>query len=627
MFKRIAVVVCLLLCLTVGLALAQTEYVCGDLSYAVLPDGTAMLTGFLTDFDVEIPNTVDGIKVTAIGDGFSDKPFEPYWGSSPCCSYPNADGLAYIGDSAFAGMYFESDFILPKSLKRIGNRAFSCSFLGNNVVLPEGLEEIGDAAFWDAFDSNSITIPNSLSKMGYNPFAACNKLAEIFVAPDHPVFEVKDGVLFDKIQKRLICYPLGLSSTEYTIPDGTRIIDRHAFSGAAKLVSLTIPNSVTEIRGNPFAECGSLTEIRLSPNHPTLAFVDGVLFDKTDNRLISYMKVSFYGSDNMWENSETEAYEVPEGIVSIEEYAFAHHTELDSITLPQSLKAIGNCAFESCKFISITIPDGVTAIGNYAFSDSYLISIKLPKSLRYIGICAFGDCIHLESIEIPDGLAALPLGIFIRCEHLQSVRLPDSITEIGDGAFFECFLLSSITMPDRLRTIGDYAFSLCDSLVDLALPESLESIGRYAFYRCEVLKSVTLYEGLTEICDSAFSNCYNLAEISLPESLHTISASAFNSCSYLQTVKLPDGLKTIGDNAFEDCRCLSSINLPGKLDQIGNNAFNGCENLVSLSIPNSVKDIGEDAFKYCPELCLTVTHGSYTEEYAIRNELAYTYSN
>ena len=54
------------------------------------------------------------------------------------------------------------------------------------------------------------------------------------------------------------------------------------------LTSVTIPDSVTEIEGNPFFVCESLQTIEVSPNHPALALIDGVLFDKTEKKLLCY---------------------------------------------------------------------------------------------------------------------------------------------------------------------------------------------------------------------------------------------------------------------------------------------------------------------------------------------------
>ena len=50
---------------------------------------------------------------------------------------------------------------------------------------------------------------------------------------------------------------------------------------AARWSAWSYPDGVTHIEGNPFTSCAALRTIEVSPDHPTLALIDGVLFDKT----------------------------------------------------------------------------------------------------------------------------------------------------------------------------------------------------------------------------------------------------------------------------------------------------------------------------------------------------------
>ena len=97
-----------------------------------------------------------------------------------------------------------------------------------------------------------------------------------------------------------------------------------AFFRCEALTSITIPDSVTSIGANPFAYCEQLTQISVSANHPTLATIDGVLFDKTTRTLLCY-PCAF----------TEESYAVPEGIQAIGGEAFSGCEALRSITLPR----------------------------------------------------------------------------------------------------------------------------------------------------------------------------------------------------------------------------------------------------------------------------------------------------
>jgi len=91
---------------------------------------------------------------------------------------------------------------------------------------------------------------------------------------------------------------------------------------------------------------------------------------------------------------------IPESVHEINEFAFYkfdrvvtlyEHSNIDKITLPRSLKTIGNFAFHNqTNLTSITIPDDVTSIGNYAFSGcDALKSIVISGSVTSIGVYAF----------------------------------------------------------------------------------------------------------------------------------------------------------------------------------------------------------------------------------------------
>ena len=67
------------------------------------------------------------------------------------------------------------------------------------------------------------------------------------------------------------------SLIEITLPNSLTSI-RQTFSGCENSNDI-VPNSVTSFGDNPFAFCTSLNQIIVRPDHPTLATVDGVLFN------------------------------------------------------------------------------------------------------------------------------------------------------------------------------------------------------------------------------------------------------------------------------------------------------------------------------------------------------------
>lgn len=127
--------------------------------------------------------------------------------------------------------------------------------------------------------------------------------------------------------------------------------------------------------------------------------------------------------------------------------------------------AIMESGFSFCSSItSVTIPDSVTAIGQWAFSESGLTSITIPDSVTYIGHGAFNYCKSLTSATIGSGVTDLGYNIFLNCSNLDSVIIRDGLTSIGDSMFQECSALTSVTIPKSITHIGSAAFLGCDKL-------------------------------------------------------------------------------------------------------------------------------------------------------------------
>ena len=179
-----------------------------------------------------------------------------------------------------------------------------------------------------------------------------------------------------------------------TLPDSVTAIGDYAFNDCSSLTSITIPDSVASVGANPFLGCEALTKIMVSPEHPALAVIDGILFSKADKRLVCYPKAF----------TET-AYAIPQGITRIGDRAFYNCIGLTSITIPDSVTSIGSGSFYSCSSLtSITIPNSVTAIGDFAFSGcTSLACLTLPDSVTSIGTDAFSGCSRLRTITVSRG--------------------------------------------------------------------------------------------------------------------------------------------------------------------------------------------------------------------------------
>ena len=235
----------------------------------------------------------------------------------------------------------------------------------------------------------------------------------------------------------------------------------------------------------------------------------------------------------------------------------------------------------------------VTGIDHHAFYKcESLVSVLLPQTVKEIGDHAFNGCLKLKTINIPNGVTCIRNCTFESCSSLLSLSLPHSVIDIQDGAFFGCHNLETIDMPGVI-SINNLAFSNCKNLSILSLPNCLENISSNAFGNCENLKSVTIPSSVSHIGYSPFSGCIGLMSIVVDhdnlfydsrENCNAIINTSENCLiSGCQNTSIPNSVIGIERGAFESCKNLTLITIPSGVTRIWDFAFNGCSNLSQVT--------------------------------------------
>jgi hypothetical protein len=222
---------------------------------------------------------------------------------------------------------------------------------------------------------------------------------------------------------------------------------------------------------------------------------------------------------------------IPEGVETIAAGAFYGCNNLSSVTLPESLKAIGtrgrdSGAFQIChKLTTIRIPKGVTYIGPWTFAGTGLTTVTLPPGITTIESGTFSECANLASIVIPEGVVTIGGAAFSECRSLRSVTLPESLERItgrnysgGEGTFEKCAALATIRIPNGVTYIGSWAFE-GSGLTSITLPSGITTIEEWTFANCAKLASIVVPEGVTKIGSGAFRYCTALTSVTLPSTI------------------------------------------------------------------------------------------------------------
>lgn len=139
-----------------------------------------------------------------------------------------------------------------------------------------------------------------------------------------------------------------------------------------------------------------------------------------------------FGKDRPWISSTVEKLVVEEGITYIGANLCRDSKNLISVSLPSSLKSIGESAFDNCR----NLPD-----------------IHIPYGVEEIGIRSFYNCRAFIEIDIPISMKRIGAEAFANCQNITTARLAQSLEEIGKNAFDECRILATLSgLPSFVDT-------------------------------------------------------------------------------------------------------------------------------------------------------------------------------
>lgn len=273
-----------------------------------------------------------------------------------------------------------------------------------------------------------------------------------------------------------------------------------------------------------------------------------------------------------------------------------------SLSLPESIISIGDCALTGAAIDAITIPSSVISIGRGVFAAcASLKKIVIPASVSNAESHIFKDCTVLESIvfEAP----AVPDEAFAGCTSLRSVTLGNGVNAIGERAFCGCATLTDLSLaaPSSLRSIGAFAFESSGlTTLDFSACTTLSSAGSFAFARCTELKTVSLPSSFSRLGEGIFADCPMLETITASSSLQEIPALALKGASSLSDAGglMDEGTSAIGTLAFAGMKSMTSVKLPSSTTSIGSGAFEGCDGLAALLCESltAVPALGNDVW-------------------------------
>ena len=635
----------------------------GNGEYVVEDAGTAK--GAIT-----VPSVYRGKPVTAIADNaFRNSDIESivisntvksigekaFWSCTELTSVTIPSSVESIGESAFQSCYSLQSVEIPGSIETINKNTFIYCRELKKVVIHEGVKVIDESAFYRCYSIAELEIANSVTKIGSRAFSEATALISLTLGTDLEMIDVEafmgctglESITFatESMLKTIGDYAFQRCEKVEVVnfPQGLEAIGVNAFYNSKALHTVTIPSTVVTVGAKAF--------------HATQLYRTAV--ENNDKYIYADKWLIGVHEDVQATLTDVKEVDIKEDCVGISEQTFKYFPELKTVTLPTSVKYIGEYAFYACpklnKFVSpkggvthiapyafayceilsnIRLGEGLQVIDRYAFygckqlnNSTLENSSIIPKSVEKIGTNAFKDTMLWENpgsdgviyagdwvvgmsrtslsgstISLKEGTRGIADYAFYKDPLIRGVSGLSKVEHIGYGAFYNCTNLTSVTLNNNLKKIEDYTFYGCMLLVEVEMPRALESSGRSAFYKCGWLDSVDLSKSKVKaIGEYAFYECINLKSVDLGKYLETLGARSFASCESLREVTLPDTLEVIPTRAFYKCTALTDIQFGTGVTTIEQQAFQGT-GLKEIVLPDNITTVGARAFKDCTQV-------------------------
>ncbi len=314
-------------------------------------------------------------------------------------------------------------------------------------------------------------------------------------------------------------------------------------------------------------------------------------------------------------------------VIAIGDNAFEGVEGITSVTLPATVKKIGNAAFMGCLDLEeVKYADG---------SDPAAV-------LTSIGTEAFSSCPRFKTVIFPLAMKAMPAGIYSGCLLTEEIAIPEHVEEIGDNAFAYTGL-KSLEIPANVKKIGSKAFAATglnavrseslypaeaadDAFGEAAASATLtvpagfkekyaESAGWQKFGTIEEFFSAVnvgdVFEagGITYTVTDASEDTPSLRVryAKVEGKADRASITAANKAAYTGDLTIPAKVSFMGrefnvtamnDSAFYGASELISVKIEAPIEAVGKHAFYECKNLAEVTLPEGLKTIGTYAFSY-----------------------------
>lgn len=395
------------------------------------------------------------------------------------------DGKTYTGELA-----------LPERIDTICTAAFRGTGF-DTINFDNGLKdikEVGPYGMSNLANIDTFTYPGNVDfYSGESPNG--NKTSSVVLTGS----SIKKLIIQKDVKELPDAFAYQLKALEEVIFEGEiESIGSNAFGGCEKLESVEL-GKVKSMGNGVFINCPSLKSLKIEGD---------------ENLVLSSDTVASWGTN--WPGAAPlETFELGAGTINFN--LNGKKDTLKEVKLGDGVKDIPNYFLSGCtKLETLEIGNGITKIGNHAFEQTDITSITIPDSVTAIGEQAFNGCTSLTEVNIPKNSKLETIGNrAFQQTNITSIAIPDSVTVIGKQAFNKCTSLTEVNISknSKLETIGDGAF-YDTRVLKMYLPGGVKTLGVGAFQRTpvEIYDMSDVYSSDFTIGDWCINNWYNTKE-------------------------------------------------------------------------------------------------------------------
>ena len=347
---------------------------------------------------------------------------------------------------------------------------------------------------------------------------------------------------------------------------------------------------------------------------------------------------------------------IKKGVTSVSYEAFALCKNLNSVTIPSTVKTIGIRSFYGTKISKITVPSKTKTIGQGAFgSCKSLKTIVMPGDFKLkleedtddklwyvasdqsaVDTITFNTKLKLANVSYLSANNLLVAkndpsyqsieGVIYTKDGKGIVRVPQKRTELKIKEGCTEFNMQSV-LYNSTDSEGD-EFNNCSKLKKIVIPSSVKSINKTK-YKTDRADACDMHVDTIEIvpkdfdANSLYALGSSLGKNITIESLMKLLPDQITYKDHMYitkdhgllkydgkdaNVEIPEEITWIAPEAFYRNETLKNVKLPSKITTIEENTFYGCSELEAVVIPDQVTMIGKSAFDECTVL-KSVTFG------------------